>query len=167
MIMSRVSYFHNVKRFADCCRKYETHILFNNFLFSKIVSYMRKFGKTWYRPQCLRWQYNTAHAIARWITKATHTLRIRNNGLPRQQWLQEPPSTLRYAYIAYLVLEIRLTWGAIAIRYGMNGLEFGSSRPDQHWDRTSLLINGYRGCFLGVNRPGQAVDQSPPPSAGI
>jgi hypothetical protein len=49
------------------------------------------------------------------------------------------------------------------------GQEIFSSpkRPDRLWGPRSLLLNGYRGSFPGVKRPGSEVDHLPPFSAEI
>jgi len=47
------------------------NFMFGNF-FPKIMPFMR-IGKIWYIQTGYSWQYNTAHAFACWITKATNT----------------------------------------------------------------------------------------------
>jgi hypothetical protein len=50
--------------------------------------------------------------FACWITKATdtHSKHIIFIAFPRQQWLRDRASVLRCAYIAYLVINIKLTF---------------------------------------------------------
>jgi hypothetical protein len=50
------------------------------------------------KPQATIWRMR----IACWIPKATNTLSgyVILNAFPQQQWLQEGPSVLGYAYIA-------------------------------------------------------------------
>jgi hypothetical protein len=44
---------------------------------------------------------------------------------------------------------------------------FSPKRPDRLWSPTSLLLNGYRGSFYTVKRPGREVDYSPPSSTVV
>jgi len=42
--------------------------------------------------------------------------------------------------------------------------EIFGTRPDRSWVSPSLLYNGYRVSFAGVERPGRGVDLLPPSS---
>ena len=50
------------------CQSYtenqNTQIIFNNFIFKKILHIMRQLGKVWCRQTDCRWQYNMAHALS-------------------------------------------------------------------------------------------------------
>jgi len=59
--------------------KIKTHFMFNKFFFSKILPFMRKFGRILYSQKGHRWDSNTAHEHCMLDTKGyKHTLRICN-----------------------------------------------------------------------------------------
>jgi len=67
-----------------------------------------------------------------------------------------------------------LTWAGIATLYRLEGpgIEPGGgekfrNRRDRHWGAHSLLYNGHRVSFRGVQRPGSGVDHPPPSSAEV
>jgi hypothetical protein len=63
----------------SCTENQNTHFMFNNFFYPKIVPLMRWRGKIWYNQTGYRWQYNTAHTLCvldNWGYR--HTLRICN-----------------------------------------------------------------------------------------
>jgi len=47
------------------------------------------------------------------------------------------------------------------------GGEIFRTRPDRPWGPPSLLYNGYRLCFPGVQRPGHGIDHPSPSSADV
>jgi len=61
--------------------------------------------------------------------------------------------------------------GGRATRYKLDGPRidswWGGTRPDRPWGPFSLLYNGHRVSFLGVKRPGCAVDHPPASSAKV
>ena len=48
-----------------------------------------------------------------------------------------------------------------------DGSEIFHTRPDRPWGPPSLLYNGYRVFFPGVQRPGRGVNNPPPSSAEV
>jgi hypothetical protein len=44
---------------------------------------------------------------------------------------------------------------------------FSPKRPDLMWGPPTLLLNGQRGSFPRVKRPGNEIDQSPAPRAKV
>jgi len=72
------------------------NFMFTNF-FQKIVPFMRS-GKIQYIQTGYSWQYNTAHAFAWWVTKATnkHSEYVTLNVFSQPQWLRERAAMLHY-----------------------------------------------------------------------
>ena len=64
------------------------------------------------------------------------------------------------AAVAQLVYRHATGWKVRGSNPGGGG-EIFPTRPDRPWDPRSLLNNGYRFSFSGVNRPGRGVDHPP------
>jgi len=79
--------------------------MFNN-IFSDNRAIDEICGKTWQRQTGQRWQKIRRMRFACCISKAAaiHTECVILTAFPRQQWLHDPVSMLRYTYIACLVL---------------------------------------------------------------
>jgi hypothetical protein len=72
-----------------CRENQNTHFVFSDF-FSKIVSFMRKFGKHIVERGGYKSQHGT-RALHAWIPKAseTHLQHAKRIAFPLQQWLRE------------------------------------------------------------------------------
>jgi hypothetical protein len=66
--------------------------------------------------------------------------------------------------VIYATQRLRAGWSGDRIPVGG---EIFCSRPDRPWGPPSLLCNGYRVSFTGVNRPGRGVDHPPSSSARV
>jgi hypothetical protein len=87
-----------------CGENQNTHFIFNNFVLDNHVIYEMMWKKV------VRAGQATADVIrhmrfACWITKATDTRSeyVMHISFPRQQWLREPASMIRYTYTAWLL----------------------------------------------------------------
>ena len=90
----------------SCTENKNTHFIFNNFFFSRKWCRLRDNAKKILNSLAgRRWQYD-ACPLHCWIPKATNTLSeyVIFIAFPLQQRLHESSSTLRYAYIACLVI---------------------------------------------------------------
>ena len=107
--MQIVGYINTIVSDRNCRDNQNTHFLFNNFSFSKIVLLMRLCGKMWYSRTCHWWRCKMAHALCVLDNnRFRYTLGIRNSYcFPRKHWLYERASMLRPAYIACLVWAVR------------------------------------------------------------
>jgi len=93
-LVDKLKWFYETAR---CYNKIYTHFTFNGFLFAKILPFiwdnMEKHG-TAFRPHMAIWRTRTAYWIPRAIDTPSECL-IRT-AFPRQQWLRERPSVLRF-----------------------------------------------------------------------
>ena len=58
----------------------------------------------------------------------------------------------------------RLHGSAVRTQTRVRDITLLHIRPDRHWSPSSLMYNGYRGCFRWAMRPGRGVDHPSPSS---
>jgi hypothetical protein len=75
------------------------------------------------------------------------------------------PSPHPHQRTALSVQRLATSWTVRGSNLG--GSEIISTRPHRPWGQPSLLWNGYRVSFPGVNRPGRGVNHVPPSSADV
>jgi len=120
-------------------KEHKTHILRSKTIFLNRAFYkiMRKNIAERGRPQMAIWCMRTLCCIPK--ATNTHSDYINNIALPRLQWLRERASTLRYTYIACLVLlllPVTLCTERITGRY--------LTCDPKYWRYAKILVNSYR-----------------------
>jgi len=81
-----------------------THFVLNIFFPPKIVPFIGYCGKILWARQATDDKIIRRMRLACWMTMARHVPEIRNSiAFPRQEWLRERASVLRYTYIVCLV----------------------------------------------------------------